>query len=207
MKKNKEKNLHINHGDRINSLLTELNQVRFSFLKKTGDRSTNYASEEFLQPSVQPRQRMGGHAETPIPYAHLGNTMFKNRVGRGKTKLSLDNVRNEEEDRWREKYVVYRKQKGAFQAGKRELGASFHLAAPNFSAVRRILTQLAEPSAWDAGERAGDGWESGAGQQVGKWWTFVSGKEIGCAERAESSGGQDLSLRGPRRSRNHPGLL
>lgn len=68
---------------------------------------------------------------------------------------------------------------GAFQAGKRELGASFHLAAPNFSAVLRILTQLVEPSAWDSGEPARDGWESRAGQQVGRWWTFVSGEEMG----------------------------
>lgn len=81
------------------------------------------------------------------------------------------------------------------------------MAAPNFSAVLRILTQLAEPSAWDAGEGARDGWESRAGQQVGTWWTFVSGKEIGCAERAESSGVQDSSLRGPGRRRHHPGLL
>lgn len=143
----------------------------------------------------------------PFPDARLGNTMFKNRVGRGKTKLFTDNVRNKEEDRWREKHGAYRKQRGAFQARKRELGASFHLAAPNFAAVLRILTQWAEPSAWDAGERARAGWESRAGQQVGRWWTFVSGKEMGCAERAESSGAQGLSPRGPRRSRHHPGLL
>lgn len=81
------------------------------------------------------------------------------------------------------------------------------MAAPNFSAVLRILTLLVEPSAWDAGEPSRDGWESRAGQQVGRWWTFVSGEEMGYAERAESSGAPDLSPRGPRHSRNHPGLL
>lgn len=72
--------------------------------------------------------------------------MFKRGMGGGfETKLSIDNVRNTVEDRWREKYGAYRMQRGIFHDRKKELGAFPHWDAPNFSAALGVLTQLA----WD----------------------------------------------------------
>lgn len=66
---------------------------------------------------------------------------LKGGMGGGcETKLSIDNVRNTVEDRWREKYGAYRMQRGTFQDRKKELGALSHWAAPNFSAALGVLT-------------------------------------------------------------------
>lgn len=77
--------------------------------------------------------------------------------------------------------------RGCFPRREQETGALFRSAAPNLSAVLCVLKQLAQPSAWGESEGDTDGWERRAWQQVGRWRTSVSGKEIGYAERAESS--------------------
>lgn len=73
--------------------------------------------------------------------------------------------------------------KGCFPRREQETGGPFPLGCPHLSAALDVLTQWAWPSAGGEGEGAVVGWERGAWQQVGRWRTFVSGKEIGGAGR------------------------
>ena len=94
-------------------------------------------------------------------------------------------------------HEAYRMHRAAFQAGKRKPGAPVRSAAPNLSAVLRVLRLLAWFFGLGGERRVYGWWGRSAWQQVGRWQTFVLGKEIGCAERAESSSAEDWSLRGP----------
>ncbi len=62
---------------------------------------------------------------------------------------------------------------------------------------------------WDGGSsgKSRDWGEAGPATGGEELVHFCLPKEMGCAERAESSGARDWSLRGPRPSRRHPRLL
>ena len=129
--------------------------------------------------------------EIPIPRFLTWKFHVQKRCRGGKPKLYIDNAISTKGNRWRGKPGACRMLKGAFRDRKKELGA-FSTGLPQLP----VLTQLSGPWAWGL-EWRGLGRPGKPGrQQVGRWRTFVSRKEIACADRAESSGALDLCLRG-----------